>query len=437
MTQWRNWSRAVSASPKQFTRPRTDAELEDIVTEATDRGDTIRVAGSGHSFSPVVPSDDTLISLERYTGITDLNTDAEQVRVRAGTTLADLNQTLAEHDLAMSNLGDIDRQTVAGALTTGTHGTGLDYGVLAEQIASIQLLTPEGEFVEFEPGDDEFPAAQVSLGALGIITEVTLDVEPAYDLCLRRHSVPIEDVLENPDQFHGEHRNWEFFWFPHTDQALVKTFDMVPREANGARKSNDGVVGEFLDTMGARAENSAWEAVCQLGMRFPRTAAAGSRITARTLSDKTEIGPSHEVYANPRNVRFKESEYGLPVDDLPDAVRQIRAYIESESVSVQFPIECRFVGGDDPYLSPAHGRDTGFIAVHTYYQKSLSSYFDACEAIFDQYDGRPHWGKQHSKTAQELADLYPHWEDFQTVRREYDPDGIFLNDHLERVLIEA
>lgn len=433
MTRWQNWSGGVTANPERIERPNTDEQLQTALTDAVERGDTVRVAGSGHSFSPVVPSDNTLISLDRYTGIVDIDPDARQATVRAGTTLDTLNRELAEYGLALENLGDIDKQTVAGAFITGTHGTGLDFGVLSTQASAFRILTADGEFVTVSEGDDAFPAAQVSLGALGLVTEITIDLVPAYDLCLRRRTLPLDDVLDNPEQFHGEHRNWEFFWFPHTDRALVKLFDAVPPGAGGVEDGDS--VGELLESVGAQIENTAWEALCRLGTRYPNTAAFGSRLAAATLSNKTDVGPSHDIYAHARNVRFNETEHSVPAAALPDVVREIRAYIDSVDVPVQFPLECRFVGADDPYLSPAHGRDSGFIAAHTYYKKEIPGYFETCEGIFDGYDGRPHWGKQHSKTASQIKHLYPKWDAFHEIRREFDPDGVFINDHLRDVLV--
>jgi len=433
VSRWQNWSRSVTATPRQFDRPATEAEIETIVEEAADAGETVRVAGSGHSFSPVVPSDHRLVSLERHAGLVDVDRDAMQVTVKAGTTLSDLNRELAERGLALANLGDIDRQSVAGAFSTGTHGTGLDFGVLATQIAAIRLVTVDGKFRWIEPDDgDLFRAAQVSLGALGIITAYRIDVEPAYDLCLRRRRLPLEFVLDNLDEFHDAHRNWEFFWFPHTDEAIVKTFDEVPPgESAGA---DDGPnASDALDSLGARAENAAWESICRLGTRFPRTASAGSKLASWTLSEKTEVGPSHEVFANPRNVRFRETEYGVPLEEMPTVLSEIRELLSERNLPVQFPIECRFVGADEPYLSPAYGRDSGFVAVHTYYRKEIPEYFRRCEEIFAARDGRPHWGKEHSKTVEYLADQYPEWDRFQEFRRKYDPEGVFLNDHLSAV----
>jgi len=436
VTRWQNWAGSVTATPDAIRLPETEADIEDVVTAAAERGDTVRVAGSGHSFSPVVPTDDTLVSLERYTGVVDVDADAGRATVRAGTTLEELNRELRAAGLAMANLGDVDAQTVAGALATGTHGTGLDFGVLSTQAVGFRIVTADGEVLEVTPEDgDVFRSVQVSLGALGVVSEVTLDLVPAYDLCLRRRAVPLEAVLENLDRFHEAHRNWEFFWFPHTDTALVKTFDTVPAGADSRRDRDRSGEDGVLAGLDAWVENTAWEAICRLGTRYPATAKHGARLAAATLSDKTEVGPSADVFANPRNVRFDETEYGLPAADLPAAVREIRRYIDEEGVPVQFPIECRFVGGDDPYLSPAHGRDSGFVAVHTYHQKSLPGYFERCEAILDAHDGRPHWGKMHEKTASDLAGRYPEWDAFQSVRADLDPDGLFLNDHLQRVLV--
>lgn len=442
MKGWHNWAGTVTATPTRFERPETESELAVVVTAAAERGDTIRVAGSGHSFSPVVPTDDVLVSLERFRGLVDVDREAGQVTVRAGTTLADLNADLNSRELALSNLGDIDRQTVAGALATGTHGTGLDFGVLATQVAGIRFLTADGRFHELGPDDGEdFRAAQVSLGALGVVTELTLDVEPAYDLCLRRRTLPLDTVLDNVEAFHDAHRQWEFFWFPHTDRALVKTFDAVgesPADVIDGRSGGvfDDTLPDVLATAGTRLENAVWDGLCRLGTRYPETASASSRLATVALSEKTVVGPSHDVFANPRDVRFDEVEYGVPAVDLPAVVREIREYVEETAVPVQFPIECRFVGGDEPLLSPAHGRDTGFVAVHTYHRKDLPEHFEACEAVFDDYDGRPHWGKRHSKAAGDLASLYPEWDTFQKVRETYDPDGVFLNDHLTTVLVE-
>lgn len=437
---WTNWAGTITANPSVYERPADEEELQSVLEAAEQRDDTVRVAGSGHSFSPVVPTDETLISLERFQGIVDIDENAKTVTVRAGTTLADLNHALAIRGLALENLGDIDRQTVAGALTTGTHGTGLDFGILATAVKRIRLMRADGEVVTLERDDegtgDRFQAAQVSLGALGVITTVTLNVIPAYNLCLRRRRMPLSAVLDTIESFHDAHRQWEFFWFPHTDAAIVKTFDTVPADSTRSvadGSDGGGIVEDGVESIRTNTETMVWDSLCRLGASHPWTAPSASRLAAWTLSDKTVVGPSHSVFATPRKVRFHETEYGVPAADLPAVIESIREYIDSEAVPVQFPIECRFVGGDEPLLSPAHGRDSAFVAVHAHHEKNLEGYFERCESIFDQYGGRPHWGKQHAKTATELANLYPAWDAFQTVRSAFDPNGRFLNEHLQSV----
>jgi len=304
--------------------------------------------------------------------------------------------------------------------------------VLSSQITAIRLLTPDGEIRWVQPDEEDlFRAAQVSLGALGIVTAYRIEVEEAYDLCLRRRRVPLEEVLDSIDQYHDAHRNWEFFWFPHTEMAIVKTFDEVPPE--GDSPDDGGIVGDALDSVGARLENAAWGSICRLGTRFPRTAPAGAKLASATLSETTAVGPSHEIFANPREVRFRETEYGVPAAKLPTVLREIRRYISSADVPVQFPIECRFVGADEPYLSPAFGRDTAFVAVHTYRRKEIPEYFERCEQLFGAHGGRPHWGKEHSRNAEYFAEQYPEWETFQQIREECDPGGVFVNPHLAEV----
>jgi len=424
---WRNWGGTASCEPTVLARPETEADLRELVASSVDAGDTVRIVGSGHSFTELVPTDDVLLSLERFTGVVAVDRDAEEVTVRAGTTLATLNRELADHGLAMANLGDIDRQTIAGAVGTGTHGTGLDFGTLSSQVVGCRLVTADGSVRELDADGDStlFEAARVSLGALGVLSTVTLSVVPAYDLRLQREARPLDAVLTDVDRYHTDHDQWEFFWFPHTDTALVKTYDRKPAG------TGDPGTGRF-DTLGDRVENAAWETICRVGTHAPVTAPTGAKLAAATLSDKTEVGPSHEVFANAREVRFSEMEYGVPADEVVPVVRRIRAIADGDR-HVQFPVEVRFVGGDQPLLSPAHARDSAFVAVHTYHRKAYREYFDRCEAVFREFGGRPHWGKLHTADAATLAERYPRWDAFQSVRRELDPDGAFLNEHLRDV----
>ncbi|MDZ7729809.1 MAG: D-arabinono-1,4-lactone oxidase [Natrialbaceae archaeon] len=238
--------------------------------------------------------------------------------------------------------------------------------------------------------------------------------------------MPLEEVLEVFPQLAERHRHFEFFWFPHTENALVKVIDRtdsLPDE------------GGRFDDIGERLANEAWEGMCRLGTKVPFTATAGAKLASATLSGGVDIGPSYEVFANDRDVRFDEMEYGVPFDEAAAAMRSIREVADADS-TVQFPIEFRVVAEDDILLSPAHGRDSAFIAVHKYHQKPYRSYFDTCEERFKRFEGRPHWGKLHYRDADDFADLYPEWDTFQSIRTDVDPEGTFMNSHLERVFIE-
>lgn len=419
--EWRNWSGSVSSHPVTVARPADETDLRRVVDSAGSDA-TIRVAGAGHSFTPVAQTDDVLVSLEDFTGVTNVDLEAERATVRAGTRLADLGEALADHDLAMENLGDIDEQTVAGALATGTHGTGDEFGVLATQVVGLRLLTADGTFLDLDPGDgDRFRAAQVSLGALGIVTEVTLDLRRQYRLRAVEGPRDLEETLARLDKLRADHRNVEFFWFPGTDVAIVKTLDETDEPVDMAHPLEE------------RVENAYWEVANRIGSGVPNLARPLTRLTTRFVGESVAVGPAHRIYPTAREVRFNETEFGVPVDDGVAAFRAIREYVDDEWPEVMFPVEFRVAAGDDIPLSPAYGRASAFIAVHRYHRHPYDTFFGGIQDVFDRFDGRPHWGKHHDKTGPELADLYPEWETFQAVRRDLDPAGVFCNDHLRSV----
>lgn len=410
---WSNWSGSVKCEPS-VAEPATVEELSEHVKNS----EQVRPAGSGHSFSPLVATDDTVLSLDEISGVT-VDREKREATVRAGTELGDLTAELARNGLAMENLGDIDRQTVSGATATGTHGTG-EFGVLSTQISEIEIVAGDGSVRTLSRGDDAFGAAQVSLGALGVVTEVVLDVVPSYWLELVRGKEKLNTTLSNFQEYVEKHRNFEFFWFPGTGTAVTKKMNETEAEpSETTRFESDG-----------RLENVAWRALCEASRFVPSKYASG--LAARSVREQTVSGPSHEVYASPREVRFNETEYGVPAEDAADAFREITEVVEKHDAA--FPVEVRYVEADDVPLSPAHGRDTVFIAVHRYHKKNHTEMFDECEEVFARYDGRPHWGKMHSLSADELAELYPEWDTFQEVREEFDPDGVFLNEHLRKIL---
>lgn len=429
--RWHNWSGAVEAHPAEVLRPTSLEELREAVRGAAARGRTVRAVGSGHSFPPLCATDEAMLSLEGLSGVVRLAPGAREADVWAGTRLAELGAALHLHGVAMENLGDIDRQSLAGALSTGTHGTGAGLGVLASQVLALTLVDAGGELVECSPTHEPslFHAAQVSLGALGVLARVRLRLEPAYRLELEKRTLGLEECLERLPELARTHRHFEFFWFPHSERVMAKLMDRTdqpaPAEKGLARWVDEVLVENGLLWLASEA--------CRL---VPSLSAAVGRLSARVAGEATVVDWSHRLFATPRLVRFQEMEYALPREAGPDALRELVRYIARERVQVHFPVEFRLVRGDDAWLSPAYGRDSAFIAVHQYRGRPLEPYFPRAEAILRAHGGRPHWGKLHSLTARELAPLYPRWEDFHAQRRRLDPRGRFLNPYLRR-LFEA
>jgi FAD-linked oxidoreductase len=425
--QWRNWSGSVVAHPAEVHRPESLEALRRLVREAAGRGQHVRVAGSGHSFTPLVATDEVMLSLERLTGLVQVDRAAREATAWAGTPLHVLGRLLAAEGLAMENLGDIDRQSLGGALSTGTHGTGLGFGSLSTQVVGLSLVTADGGLVEcsesVQPG--LFKAAQVSLGALGVLAQVRLRLVPAFRLECRRRTGLLEAALERLQETAHAHRHFEFFWFPHTERVSVKTLDVTQAPARG-----HGLGHRVKDLL---LENAAFFLLSEAVRHRPALAAGASRLCARLAAEDSSVGESHAVYATPRLVRFQEMEYALPLEAGAAALRELRDLVLRERVQVHFPVEFRLVRGDDVWLSPMYGRDSALVAVHQYRDMPREDYFRMAEAVLLRHGGRPHWGKLHTQDAASLAARYPRWEDFQRVRRQLDPHGTFLNAHLRRL----
>jgi FAD-linked oxidoreductase len=429
-TTWSNWSGSVTSSPSEIRYPTSLDAIIATVRECHERGCGLRVVGAGHSFTPLAWTDGILISLDRYTGLEQVDPAAAQATVRAGTQIKALGELLFTQGLGQANLGDIDVQSIAGAISTGTHGSGTTLGSISAQVVGLTLVTAAGELVECSESHNRelFKAAQVSLGALGIITSVTLQLLPAYrlDYTWRRES--LDDCLNNIEDYRRENRNFEFFWLPYSNATLTKRMnftDAPAREKNLFRQFNELVL-----------ENGVFWAFSELCRRFPAASPRVGALLGQLISGGRDVNYSHKIFATPRLVRFQEMEYSLPAANLAAALRAIDACIRRQHFLVHFPIECRFVRADDIYLSPASGRDSAYIAVHMYKGMDYRGYFDAAEAILRAYGGRPHWGKMHSLTARELRPLYPRWSNFQAARRRLDPDGLFLNPYLHALLGE-
>ncbi|BCL77836.1 FAD-binding oxidoreductase [Ktedonobacteria bacterium brp13] len=425
---WQNWSGSVSAHPRIIEQPHTIDELARTIGDYGRSGRHVRVVGSGHSFTPLVQTDDILLSLAHIQGIDTIDNDQSTVTVLAGTTLKVLGQTLLQHGLAQENLGDIDVQSIAGAISTGTHGTGTRFGNLATQVVGLTLITANGDVLECSETQhpDIFKAAQVSLGALGIIAKVTLRVVPAKRLRFKSRREHLQSCLTNLERYKQENTHFEFFWMPHTEWVQAKFLNETDAAITGSN-----LWGTFNEVM---LENGLYWLLSESCRLVPRLSKAISHISAMGIASVDEVDYSHRLYATQRAVRFQEMEYNIPAEHFQSVLAEIRACIDKQNIRVHFPVECRFVHADDIWLSPAYQRTSAYVAVHMYRGMAYRAYFKQIEAIFRRYEGRPHWGKMHTQNAASLAQLYPHWQDFLRVRAILDPHGLFLNDYLRQLL---
>ena len=427
---WRNWSGSISCSPGQLATPPSVDAVRELVESASRDGRRIRVVGSGHSFSPLVPTDDVLLSLERLQGIERLDARKGTVTVRAGTTLRSLGRALHAHGVALENLGGIDAQTVAGAVSTGTHGTGTRFGSLSTQVEAMTLVTADGIVVECsaERDPDLFQAARLSLGALGVITDLTLRVVAAKRLRLETRREPFASCRDRLAQYGQAHEHFELFWFPHTSWVqtrFINSTDQAQRLSRLRRQVSDLVLDNAL--LWALSE------CCRLQ---PSLSAGVSGVCASWAPRVRETDWSHRLLVSPRAVRMEAMEYAVPAARAPQALAEIEAALAEHRFPVHVPLGCRFVLADDIWLSPAYGRDSVYIAAHVYRGMPYEPYFRAVERILQAHDGRPHWGKRHTADPTHLARIYPRWDDFQRIRRSLDPTGLFLNNYLSE-LFEA
>ncbi len=426
---WRNWTGDQSCEPAEIVHPRSREELSEVIGRASAAGRRVSVAGSGHSFTEAALTDGTLIGIEALSGVIDADRSSGLVRVGGGTVLAELGEELARLGLAMENLGDIDRQTIAGAISTATHGTGAKLRNISSQVEAVELVLADGSVRELSADTDPelLRAARVALGALGAISAVTLRCVPAFTLRRLDTRRPLEEVLEGFGERADANDHYEFFTFPYADSALVlernRTDDPPRPRGRAAAYLNDVVL-----------ENWALEAFAATGRRFPASIPRLARLAARLASGSRTTDRSDRIFANQRRVRFTEMEYALPREHGPEAARRVIEWVRANRYPVFFPIEMRVTAADDAPLSTAYGRDTAYVAVHQYRGMWWRPYFEAVEAIMDSYGARPHWGKRHFQTAETLAPRYPRWADFQVARERLDPLRTFTNEYAARVL---
>jgi L-gulonolactone oxidase len=409
--------------------PASTSEVVDAVVAARRNSLGVKMVGSGHSFTDIAATDGLLLRPDRLTGITAVDREAMTVTVRAGTPLHELNTTLDRLGLALHNLGDVDRQTVAGATATCTHGTGGRWASLSAQLAGLELVASDGTVhrVSADADPELFAAARVGLGALGIVTEVTFLVEPAFTLEAVEEPATWDEFVGGFDEIVAANQHAEAYWFPHTDRMLTKRNNRTLDPLRPLSRVRAYVDDELLS-------NTVFGWVNGVGNAVPRAIPRLNRVSARALSARTYSDASYRVFTSPRSVVFREMEYAVPRAAGMAALAEARAVIERSGWRISFPVEIRHAPADDAWLSTAYGRDSVYLAFHVNARTDHTAYFAAVEQVLRGFDGRPHWGKLHTRSADDLAPAYPRFADFLAVRDRTDPDRIFANPYLDRVL---
>lgn len=423
----KNWSENVIWHPKETLYPKNELEVSEIVKSAVKNKRKIRVIGSGHSFTPLCVTDDLLISLDNMQEISRVG-DSHIAYAQGGTKLYNLGAGLQKLGLAQENLGDINKQSVAGALSTGTHGTGIGFGSISSQIEEVTYVNGLGEIhtINLDNDPDLFRCLQVSLGTLGIITGLKLRCIPAYNLHLVKRKEKLEDVLANLESYNANNRNFEFYWLPHTPYAQTKFSNTIEELGKETSAFSAWFNEVFL-------ENYMLELICKVAKNIPSLNPAMSKLMANFIGDEEKIKASHDVFATVRNVKFTEMEYSVPLEHYQTVMKELLRAYEKNKYAINFPLENRFVMEDLPYLSSSHGRKSAYIACHAYKGVDNTKYFRDLEEIFQHYQGRPHWGKMHTCDAEYLSKQYPMWNIFQKHREEQDPNAIFVNAHIQKV----
>ncbi len=430
-TTWTNWAGTVSTTPAVTAHPASTAEVVEAVTAAAERGLRVKAVGSGHSFTPVAATDGVLLHLDRLTGIVAADTTTGLVTVRAGTPLHQLTRTLWALGLALENQGDIDRQTVSGALATGTHGTGARFPGLAAAVRSLRIVLADGRVVDCDEHDDPdlLEAARIGLGAFGVVTEITLQCVPAFLLHAREEPGTLAATLARLDELVDGTDHVEFYWFPHTERVLLKRNTRLPADApvDPLPRWRAWLDDDLLS-------NTVFERINRVAAARPTLIPRINAISGRVLSAREFTMPAYAVFASRRDVVFREMEYAVPRESLHEVLAGLQRITEDPAVRTPFPVEVRFAAADDMWLSTAHGRDTAYVAIHQYHRLDHRRYFDAFESVARSVDGRPHWGKLHGRTVDDLLPAYPRMAEALAVRDRVDPERRFANAHLARVL---
>jgi len=423
---WLNWSGGVTCKPRQVLVPENEMDLAAAIRSAEG---PVRAPGSGHSFTPLCASTGVLLDLAAFRGVKGTSQEPPSATIRAATPLWEIGPALHAHGVALGNMGDIDRQTLAGVVATGTHGTGRTLGCLSADVTGFRIVLASGDVLNCTAREhgEIFLAGRVSLGTLGVMTEITTSLRPRYRLIEDNFFLATDALFARLDELIATNRHFEFFWFPYSDVAVCKALKQTQTPAPEPRSA------EHLRRRGTRysAESRLFAGINEALPYLPFLLRPAHGLFSRAMPTPASARWSHEIFPSARPVRFNEMEYAVPIGQGADCIREIVAEIRRKRINTGFPLEFRTVAADDIWLSPFYRRESATIAVHQYYKVDTTPLFSACEEIFRAYEGRPHWGKRHTRTRQELVELYPAFERFCSLRRDLDPTGKFLNSYLK------
>nr|WP_171500003.1 D-arabinono-1,4-lactone oxidase [Acinetobacter bereziniae] len=420
--KWNNWSGFQQSQPEHILKPSSIDELKNIVQNHH----KIRVVGAGHSFTPLVCTDATLLSLDHFSGVENVNTALTQANIWSGTRLFNLDQYLEPIHQSLMQQGDIDQQSLAGAVSTGTHGTGLNLHCISAYVEAFELLTASGDILTCSRQDNPniFEAGRVSLGSLGILTKITMQNKPRYKLKEHVRLCSVKEFFENIDLWKTQHRHIECFAFSHADQLILKTLDITDEDIQPRKLSWP-------------SEDALLTICCSLTKSFPALNPKLQKLLGVFIKPTTFVDWSSQIFPTPRETKFNEMEYQIPIESGMECLEAVLTALKNAKAQTFFPVEFRFVKGDDIWLSPFYRQDSISISVHQYHKQAPNQLFDEIEPIFQHYRGRPHWGKMHNMRASQLQALYPKWDDFMQLRAQLDPTQKFLNPYLEKLFFTA
>lgn len=423
--KWSNWSGGVTCKPKEFVTPKDDVELAAAIRKCPA---PVRVPGTGHSFTPLNATDGTIIDLKAFTGLRGLDHGRGVVTLGAATPVWEIGPLLHRAGYALKNMGDIDRQTLAGVVNTGTHGTGATLGCFSAEVAGFRLVLADGSLIECSPTENTeiFEGGRCSMGLFGVMTEISLYVRPVYKLKEQEFLLPVGELFQKLEGLIANNRHFEFFWFPYADVAICKTLNETDEVAPEPRPAE--VMYKRGEKIGSQAR--LFSAINDVLPYAPFMLRPAHRFFSRMMPAAPKVRWSHEMFPTSRPVRFNEMEYVIPREKGPECLQEIVETIRKNRINTGFPIEYRTVAPDDVWMSPFYKRPSATIALHQYHRVDTTKLFNATEAVLRRYDGRPHWGKRHTRTATELAHLYPEYERFRLLRKKLDPNGKFLNPYL-------